>query len=240
MDKVLFEQIRTNSGNSPIPVNPYFADLEGTVRKCMAQREVVDEHYRMPENRELLQRCQDHASKYRTPKKGTQTVAITHPFFPFLSTIKGLQGRVKEESEEYLTALWDFLELRKRSGKGYVVALETAENYAVATSLLSETGLIDDVLFTCSHSGYLLGNQDTSSLRGDEIHFAGGYLGQCLSASIEIIKFHSSPRAVYGIRELILRPHTAPSMKVHPEASTVSIPTRRMLGIQKAKARLGL
>jgi len=92
---------------------------------------------------------------------------------------------LRDEADQYLHNLLNFLKANQRNPGVTVVALEIAHHYAAATSLLLEQGLIDQVLFTEYNRGSLLEVDELGKFRKDTLFFAGGYNGRCLKVSID-------------------------------------------------------
>lgn len=197
----------TNTGDGVV-LNRRFEDCAADIADHMRDYYLTDDHrYRSSSNQRLLNLCMDHADEYQQPITGNTTIMLTHPLFLQLVHMQMIEkDTVRKEVGNYLDQLFRFLRLCFDRQKANVVLLETAHHYAAATSLLAESGLVTQVVFTECDRGDPLFVDELVPFGDHEIYFAGGYNGCCLNKSIQAMNAKLSTGKLSAIRELVLNP----------------------------------
>jgi hypothetical protein len=231
----------TNQGNDFV-LNSCFREWGDHIQRNLIDRVPSDGQgrYEAGPDRELLRLCKAHAKLHRTARRGKETIMLTHPFYLQLThgRLTDLEG-VLEESNDYINSLLFFLNLRKKSSRVRVVALETVHHYAAATSLLLERGLVDRVIFTLYDQGYPLNPDELKIYGEDRIFLGGGYNSRCLNHSIKAMRGKLSFGKMWAIRELSLNsPEDCPQSLRVPYVRGLN--PSRTISLQEAITKLKL
>ncbi len=240
-DPSLQRLLPATNRDSEVMLNAAFSDWTEHIEENLRDRELyeADSCYTFGEARELFEACKEHAADNQTIVKGNNTVMLVHPFYLHLSEMQLLETREKkDEADQYLMRLWDFIYFNKeRQGVEFVV-LETLHHYAAATSLLLERELIDRVIFTTHDMGFPTSRPSLDYYGGDQVYFGGGYNGLCLEQGIEsMISRSESFEKVWAIYDLILE---SPGKKTLTPLEIKNIRGEQALILSQATERLGL
>ena len=120
-----------------------------------------------------------------------------------MSSVNYKPSKLKE-LDNYLDTLLHLLDQNKREKRVNIVVLEMVKSYAALTSLLTEQGSVDRVLFTLPDQGYLFNPDDFKDFKGNNIFFGGGYNGFCLAQSINELKGVLRLKNIKAITDLVI------------------------------------
>lgn len=194
-----------NNYDGPV-LNKNFSYWTGLIEESLERIPTrKDSFYKKTENAELLKNCKEHVKTYRKSKDNENIVSLVHPFYLYHSHMDELNKKTRRDADEYKELLMEFIQNGIPRDIASVVLLETLHHYAASTSLLLETGMVDDVFFTLYDRGLLLNKSDISDFSGRSVFAAGGYNYRCFDAAIEEINEAVQPGGgLWGIKPLIL------------------------------------
>ncbi len=204
-DPNLRYKLPTNNNRSKIVLNREFKIYSRHIEENLKNRITESETYRSGRDKKLLELCVEHAMDYQKPTDCTNTVMLTHPFYMHLSHMYAINNEsLHEQADKYLDTLLYLLNLDRDGSDVNFVVLDTLHNYAAATSLLMEKGLIDRVIFTYYDNGQPLDSEELIPYSDNVIYFGGGYNERCLTISIDKMQYYISDGELWGIEELVI------------------------------------
>nr|MBA4405355.1 hypothetical protein [Nanoarchaeum sp.] len=212
-DPTLRSRIPGSNQSEGFVLNSNFQEWENFITKIheidiIPDKTTESEDYSL--DKTLLRLCQEHELKHRTPTTHENTLMLVHPFYLHLYHMSSISYHPDKlnEADNYLTTLLGLLEQNKREKRVNVVVLEMANAYAALTSLLTEQGIVDRVLFTLPDNGLLFHPDEFNDFQDSNIFFGGGYNGACLSTSIREIKNILMLKHIKAIQDLVINPPT--------------------------------
>ncbi len=218
-DASLRDGLTATNPSDGVVLNKHFAKwgdhIETNLRTSIA---TGGDKYESGVDHDLLVACQEHANKYAKPIKADNIIALIHPLYLFLSDMDELSTpSMKDEANAYKEKLLWFLYQNFPRDNMRIITLDTLHNYAAATSLLLEQGLIDKVFFT-EHDGCpLVNNKELNQFKYKTFFMAGGYNHICLSELIEEIeKSTHHYDQIWAIQDIITNSPRPPSTSLIP------------------------
>ncbi len=158
----------------------------------------------------LLVRCRAHVEQFRSGRGTRGAVVIGHPFYTVLEH-PGIYLADAGYQQAVETVVGNLAEVishldRKRFE---LVFVDVPEHYARFNSWFLEAGLIDDVVFTESNSGYIITNDNSrrwiQRMAGkDVVYFGGEYEDDCAKSTLETLGEFVGRSKVKVVPELLL------------------------------------
>ncbi|MFP4112661.1 MAG: hypothetical protein ACLFPQ_06585 [Candidatus Woesearchaeota archaeon] len=232
---------RMSSENDEFAVNNNFSEFKDHIKiNITVPSSYASSRYEFANDNELLRLCLEHEDAYEKPKKANQTVMLTHPFYLQLTHKDCLLGQfVKQESDDYVQKLIEFLEMERDPEKTGIVVLDTVHHYAASSSLLLEKGLLDRVIFTQYNRGDPLYENQLMDFSSDDLYFGGAYNRKCLTASIKRTREKAKPENIFAIRDLIVNSPEENSFCIVPN-EIEAVDESNVISLEEAVQKLNL
>jgi len=173
-------------GLSVPAMNPFFSDWREHLDYAFSTLD-VSHHYEFAPEQELLERCVAHADRFARRRTADNVLLLVHPFYLPLTDAALLTAATERDAVAYLGGLLRALEKAPRDNLA-IVLFDTPHHYAAATSLLQESGLVDDTLFTVFDEGEPLLPRAFSPYDGKRFFLCGGYNGRCLNDAVKALR----------------------------------------------------
>ncbi|MBN1792192.1 hypothetical protein JW826_00700 [Candidatus Woesearchaeota archaeon] len=230
---------RQASHKGPI-FNPRFEAWREHITGVLAN-DGRNSRYEQGEEAELYAKCKEHVREHSKKYLLANLVLLTHPLYLHLRHAHHLNQDTRRDADQYLDRLFSLLRRRDTRAGASVVLIDSVQQYAAATSLLLEQGLVDLVIFTESRSGQVLDLKDLSGFPGRKLYIGGAYAGLCLKTTIENILLENRDEDVRTIRELCLFSPVIHQDTLRPEL-TPSIPwdEKRELSLGSLAEKAGI
>jgi len=202
-DPQLREMLPTTNSSGTAVLNSEFSDYDEYVsRSIECQTYEGDEEIK----EKLLRLCQDHTRDYSRPISNEDLLVLIHPLYMHLrdrKEIRDMFPKDRKSVEKYLDDLFKVFKSGERRGVDILI-VEDPRDYASATSLLLEKGLVNGVLFTEEDYGYLAKGEDLLIPHDKNIFIGGGYNGRCLSSFIRYYLELIGHKRILAIRDLVV------------------------------------
>jgi hypothetical protein len=226
---------KKNNGENEVVLNSYFNKWSNHISYHLQYRNQLEcgQYYSEGIASELLGACINHKNLFRDNVNidaCDTAIILTHPLYMHLSYMHNVNSdKLKQEADVYLNTFLDLVSL-ERKNKFSIVLLDTLHHYAAATSLLLESGNVDDVIFTDYKNGYALDIEDITPFKDKKIYFGGGFDGRCLACSIDEMRelqLHNFPKwwnipcsedNIWAIRGLVINSPNDKIQTLFPES----------------------
>lgn len=238
-DERLSERLSgNNDGNSSV-LNGNFREWTDHVSANLSYLlPSPDSRYERGLDKKLLEVCKEHAADKQKFEEGENVIMLTHPFHLHLRHMGYIRSdNTRDEVDEYLNKLMGLLNSDRDKSKMGVVVLETVHNYASATSLLLERGLVDKVIFTEDGNGIFLDKNELAEFGDRDVFFAGVYNDQCLGTSIRRMRRNMSSGDIWAIQELVLNSPRRHKRTLKP-SSVGEISESRIIGLSEVVEKM--
>lgn len=158
------------------------------------------ECYKVGLDTALLRHCRDHARWNARRPLAKNVVVFVHPLYAQLR--HGHYTSVQRDSPEALARLAPAFDGALSAPDISRVLIEDIFFYASATSLLTEAGIFDRVIFTMASAGEALDRRSLQALRGRTVFMAGGYNKLCYTSAAQEVMNVVGAEKVWAVSDV--------------------------------------
>ena len=162
---------------------------------------------------ELLEASLKHIQEHRRTKQERVEVVLVHPYYLLQKSQEAMTPQHRIQAEVYLNNLMTILNASQDNAAVGLTIFEDLYNYSSLTSLLLESGNIDNVVLTTHGRGSILNPADLEYLNGKKVFVGGGYNGECFTYACGNIRKNCPDAEIVPVKgAVIISPHRFDSL----------------------------